>query len=53
VHHLHVVRALVLVVNLAIVWYLARKAVHEARVRRSPRRDSGSAASPRGAWPPA
>jgi uncharacterized membrane protein (DUF2068 family) len=53
VHHLHVVRALVLVVNVAIVAYLARKAVREARVRRSPRRDPGSSASPRGAWPPA
>ncbi len=53
VRHVHIVRGLVLLVNLAIVGYLARKAIREARVRRLPRRDPGSAASPRGAWPPA
>jgi uncharacterized membrane protein (DUF2068 family) len=51
--HPHLVRALVLLVNLVIVGYLARTAVREARIRRSPRRDRESAASPRGAWPPA
>ena len=51
--HPHVPRALILVVNLAIVAYLARTATREARVRRLSPRDPGSAASPRGASPPA
>ena len=53
VRHPHVIRAIVLVVNLAIVVYLARKAVREQRIRRFERRDPGSAAPPRGVWPPA
>jgi uncharacterized membrane protein (DUF2068 family) len=53
VHHPHAIRALVLLVNLAIVGYLGRKALREERVRRSERRDRVSAATPRGALPPA
>ncbi len=53
VHHLHAIRAMVLLVNVAIVVYLARKALREGRIRRFERRDPGSAASPRGALPPA
>jgi uncharacterized membrane protein (DUF2068 family) len=51
--HPHVVRAIVFVVNIVIVVYLARKALREARVRRFERRERGSAPTPRGAWPPA
>jgi uncharacterized membrane protein (DUF2068 family) len=51
--HPHVVRGLILVVNLMIVAYLARTALREARVKRLVPRDRGSAASPRGASPPA
>jgi uncharacterized membrane protein (DUF2068 family) len=53
VRHLHVIRAVVLLVNLVIVVYLARTAVREGRIRRFERRDPGSAAPPRGVWPPA
>ena len=53
VRHPHVVRALVFVVNIAIVVYLARTALREARVKRFERRDRGSAPTPRGEWPPA
>ena len=52
-HHPHVVRALVLLVNLVIVAYLGRKALREHRVRRIERRDRASASSPREALPPA
>lgn len=53
VRHPHAIRAVVFLVNLAIVVYLARKALREGRIRRFERRDPGSAATPRGAWPPA
>jgi uncharacterized membrane protein (DUF2068 family) len=53
VRHPHVVRGIVFVVNIAIVAYLARKALREARVKRFERRERGSAPTPRGAWPPA
>jgi uncharacterized membrane protein (DUF2068 family) len=53
VRHPHVIRALVFLVNLAIVAYLARTALREGRIRRFERRDRGSAATPRGALPPA
>jgi|CZKU01.1.fsa_nt_gi uncharacterized membrane protein (DUF2068 family) len=51
--HPHAVRALILVVNLAIVAYLARKALREHRLRRLERRDRASSVPPREAWPPA
>jgi uncharacterized membrane protein (DUF2068 family) len=53
VHHPHIIRSLVLVVNLAIVAYLTREALREHRIRRLPRREPGSAAPPRGVSPPA
>jgi uncharacterized membrane protein (DUF2068 family) len=53
VRHPHAVRAIVFVVNIAIVAYLAGNALREARVKRFERRERGSAPTPRGAWPPA
>jgi uncharacterized membrane protein (DUF2068 family) len=53
VHHPHVVRALVLLVNLAIVAYLARTALRERRLKLLERHDAGSAPPPRGELPPA
>ncbi len=53
VRHPHIIRSLVLLVNLAIVAYLARGALREHRIRRLPRREPGSAAPPRGVSPPA
>jgi uncharacterized membrane protein (DUF2068 family) len=51
VRHRHVVRAVVFLVNVAIVVYLARKALREHRLRRLERRDGGSASRPPGALP--
>ena len=48
----HAVRAVILLLNLAIVTYLARKAAREHRLRRLERRDRGSAVPPREALPP-
>ena len=56
VRHPHVVRAIIFLVNLAIVAYLARKAVREARearVRRLQQSERASSVPPREAWPPA
>jgi uncharacterized membrane protein (DUF2068 family) len=56
VRHPHVVRAIIFLVNLAIVAYLARKAAREARERRVTRlarRERASSVPPREAWPPA
>jgi uncharacterized membrane protein (DUF2068 family) len=50
--HRHVIRAVVLAVNIAIVVYLSRKAAREHRLRRLARRDEGRASSPPRAWPP-
>ena len=51
VRHPHVIRSVVFVVNVAIVVYLARKALREHRLRRLVRRDGGSASRPPGALP--
>jgi uncharacterized membrane protein (DUF2068 family) len=51
--HAHVIRAIVLLVNLAIVVYLTRTALREGRLRRLERLAPGSDASPREARPPA
>jgi uncharacterized membrane protein (DUF2068 family) len=53
VRHPRVVRALLLLVNLAIVGYLARKALRDVRVRRPERPDRESSGPPREARPPA
>jgi uncharacterized membrane protein (DUF2068 family) len=56
VRHPHVVRGLIFLVNVAIVAYLARKAVREMRERRLMRLEPperGSSAPPREALPPA
>jgi uncharacterized membrane protein (DUF2068 family) len=53
VRHPHAIRAVVLLVNLAIVAYLVRTALRERRVRRLEPPDRESAASPREASPPA
>jgi uncharacterized membrane protein (DUF2068 family) len=52
VRHPHVVRAVLFVVNIAIVVYLARKAAREHRLRRLGRLDEGPGSSPPGALPP-
>ncbi len=51
VRHRHVIRAVVFVVNVAIVVYLARKALRELRIRRLERRDGESASRPPAASP--
>jgi uncharacterized membrane protein (DUF2068 family) len=61
--HVHPIRIVILVVNVAIVWYLARKAIRDGREARHraeagavtppERRERESAASPREALPPA
>lgn len=51
VHHPHLIRALVLLVNVVIATYLAGTALREGRVRRLSRRDPGPAAPPREALP--
>jgi uncharacterized membrane protein (DUF2068 family) len=53
VHHPRVLRAAILLVNLAIVVYLARSASRDRHVRRPAKPDRESAAPPRGALPPA
>jgi uncharacterized membrane protein (DUF2068 family) len=53
VRHPHAVRAIVLLVNVAIVAYLVRTALRERRVRRLAPRDRESASGPHGASPPA
>lgn len=53
VRHVHLVRAAVFIVNVAVVVYLVRKATREGRVRRLEQRDPESAGPPRGALPPA
>jgi uncharacterized membrane protein (DUF2068 family) len=50
-HHPHAIRALLLLVNLAIVVYLARTALRERRIKLLERPEGGSAPPPRGEWP--
>jgi uncharacterized membrane protein (DUF2068 family) len=53
VHHPHYVRAVVLLVNVAIVVYLARGAIRERRLKLLEKHAPGSGAPHRGELPPA
>ena len=53
VHHPHYVRAVLLLVNVAIVVYLARGAIRERRLKLLEKHDRGSAAPHREELPPA